>query len=205
MGELIVITGINGCGKSTQIINLLDLLQKNGIDSISMKITKLEDMAEDLLKLKYKTIYQYFDFQKKDSNLHFLNVCISMYSKMEYFIWPQLNNYDYVILDRYLESIFGIAEEYNHGMEIAEIVFKQARKPDKAILLDISTEEAMKRIEKRYETEQRSIGNLNPELLKHMDFYYKNKFKFYDLHIVNGEENRKEVTNQLIQYILYKN
>lgn len=192
MGKMIVLTGIDGCGKTTQIKKLQIFYQGLGIETDSCKLSHFSDTGYKKLRDENRRLFERYE----DKNLRLICTCLSLREKIYKQIIPRLENNVYVFVDRYLESIWGIAREYPNGYEILRVVFDEIIKPDMSILLDVKYSTALSRMRKRNMLFQEEITPLST--LEVMNDYYKNMFDFYPLTVVDGEGSVETVTKRIL-------
>lgn len=196
MGKLVAITGVDGCGKTTQIQRLVEVLNNMGIACGRAKLADIPNPPESIIK-EMASRYS-LDFCGASNRLTF--ECLCMKYKIDTFIAQRKLVYSYLLLDRYLESIFGIAREYKDGGKIVRMLFADTIMPDVAILLDVDLGTAYDRMKRR---DSISTNPVTPhQTLAIMNNYFKNEFNFYKLNIVNGEGEVDTVTERLLYEIL---
>ena len=191
MGKFVVITGVDGCGKTTQICQILKKFQKNGLSCRSIKLASIQGPSYEVVQQKYKKLFMKFS----RDNHRLLFECLSMREKIEKYVIPQIEAYSYLLADRYLESIFGIAREYESGSDIVELVFSNIVKPDLAILLDVDLEIAYQRMINRYIVSNDDVTSKS--VLKIMDSYYKQEFAFYPFTLIDGNGTVHSTTEKI--------
>ena len=117
VGTFIVLTGIDGCGKTTQINRLMDELKKMGLSSLSIKLSTVKLASYEELLEKYD--HEFYKYSKNSHRLLF--ECLSMKEKINQYLVPQINTCSFLFADRYLESIFGISRQYEEGQKIIDL------------------------------------------------------------------------------------
>ncbi len=186
---LVVIEGIDGCGKETQIL----LLREDYPDAKVFKYpTKNFAMLNDYLEKKVEVA-------PKSIFLLFLSDIANEQKKIK----DALEQNQLVILDRYVFST--IAYELN------EILYPQAKKivdgigyikPDKVLLLDISADVSQERKRKqkqldRYEEDKKYLGKVRENFLR----LYDEKFLCENWMKIDGSRSVDEVHAELIKAI----
>ncbi len=144
MGSFIVIDGIDGCGKSTQVTLLEKKLSQRGLvvnvsrwkDSLYIERLYIGDLI--------KRIHEGSVIIPPEARTFLLGADIS--NRLESMIKPWLEKGEIVIGDRYIYKIIaqGIARGLNK--QWLKTVFKFAPEPDLKILLDVPPQIALKRI-----------------------------------------------------------
>ncbi len=198
VGTFIVLTGIDGCGKTTQINRLMDELKKMGLSSLSIKLSTVKLASYEELLEKYD--HEFYKYSKNSHRLLF--ECLSMKEKINQYLVPQINTCSFLFADRYLESIFGISRQYEEGQKIIDYVFDGILKPDIAFLLDTDIQKAYNRMLLRNSISKEEITS--KEVLKIMEHYYKNEFFFYPFTKIDGNGNVGDITEAILYTILNK-
>lgn len=182
--------GIDGSGKTTQAKRLVSYLDSKGVTSKYFKLSDLESIdGKELEKL-----YLPYLSQKQTYSLRLVLAALQMKEKIERIIVPAIHYYDCVVMDRYLESIFGNAEGNQANKYIVGKIFENTKIPDLCIYLDVQVECALDRIKKRNVTE---LVLEKAEKLNYIADYYKNRFREYPYISINGEQPVDEVTKQV--------
>lgn len=197
-GILIVIMGIDGAGKTTLLNNIkrygknISKLKTMSIFDNSIFTKELEDTAEKQNKTRREL------YTSKLRSIVWRNDLIN--NTFSYVV-PELKQGNVVILDRYClcNKIYSSLEE--QGLGHMDRILDVLPKPDLGIYLDVSIEEAIKRIKSRgkeiapYETEEK-LKNLRKKYLNSLPK------EEYPISIVNGNLSEKEVTEQTIKLII---
>ena len=175
MGKLIVIEGLDGSGKSTQLDVLFENLQKNGIDCKSVSFPDYENPSSTLVKMYLKG-----DFGKKpeDVNAYAASVfyTVDRYASYKANWGEYYNNGGTIVSGRYTTSnavhqASKLPEDkwedflsWLYDFEYNKIGIP---KPDKVIFLDMPIEVSQKLLAKRYEGDdtKKDIHESNTEYL----------------------------------------
>lgn len=180
--KLIVLEGIDGCGKSTTIDLLVKKLQNN-YKAAGYKFPNYESptgiMIKDVLYNRTNVIPNNL-FKLYALNRH----------ENRHLLQELLDNNDYVILDRYVlsniiySSVMANIPIQQIEDEFLEFEFDILKLPkwDQVYLLDISMEHLQKIIQERSKTGDQNDTNF--ELLLNLDTQYKNYFKANNYNIV---------------------
>lgn len=140
-GKFLVIEGLDGSGKTTQIQFILAWLKQQGLkvyltDEPS-KIGFKNLIKKQLVGLKRKIDDAFVDalLFTADRRIH-----------LQLEILPALNNHDVVISDRYYHSTF--AYQGTQGLDLSWLIElnRFARKPDLTIIFDVPAEIALERL-----------------------------------------------------------
>lgn len=147
-GKFIVFEGIGGCGKTTQFMKLVDNLKTRGVDVATTREhtrdTPIGSLIERIIK-KYETE----EVEKEALQMLFVADRINHTKRI---ILPMLENVGLnkglLICDRYRDSTTAYAlpsqREYFRNIQKPVTI-----NPDMTILLDLDTEEAVRRIKSR--------------------------------------------------------
>lgn len=141
-GKLVVIEGIDGSGKSTLIANLVTELTKKGYKAIAHQEPGTTEMGIELRKLIKSKI-------PRSKLTEILMFEASRSDTVETVLKADLETYDYVIMDRYIDSTTAYQGYGNQNpLETIAILNEIAIgdvKPDYRILLDVDMETAYNR------------------------------------------------------------
>ncbi|MEM4589914.1 MAG: dTMP kinase [Candidatus Micrarchaeia archaeon] len=189
-GKFIVIEGIDGCGKSTQVNNIAKYLfskDKSNHILITREPTMLSSYGKkvrDLLKKQKNTQKNAAVFTRlyvNDRKFHIKKIVI-----------PAIKEGCIVISDRYKYSTF--AYQLSQGDKLDNLIklHKGLVVPDLVIILDISEEESIKRISDQKDKE---LFEKKEFLRKVRENYLKMKelFSNENIVIIDGERNKDEV------------
>lgn len=186
-GKFIVIEGLNGCGKSTQI-ELLKNFQKVVITKEPTADSPAGRKAREVLSRKKKAgpaeLQKLFS-QDRKHHLH-------------NFIIPNLKQGKTVISDRYFLSSFAFG-----GLDLnMNWLIKLNNKfllPDLIFILKTSPQECLKRIEAR--SGETRIFEEEEKMKKIWGNYEILAKKFKNTHIINGEQPIKKVYKDIVKII----
>jgi dTMP kinase len=194
-GKFIVFEGIDGCGKSTQLKLISSyLFESDKSNHIFLTreptvISKYGDEVRRLLKESSdikKDLKKFTSLYIKDRKFH-----------VKKQILPMLKQGVIVLCDRYKYSTF--AYQLAQGADLNYLLKQHENliKPDLAIILDITAEEAMKRISKN--TTSRDIFEKKQFLEKVRENYLKmpDIFKDENIVIINGKGEKEEVFKKI--------
>lgn len=136
---LIVLEGIDGCGKSTQVSLLVDKLRSIGIDTLKLREPtdgphglRLRSILNEEIQAEHDEILDLF---VKDRKQH-------VSEKIE----PALNNGKTVVMDRYYYSTMAYQSASGFSMEKIRADNSFAPVPTLVLILDISAEDGVKRV-----------------------------------------------------------
>ena len=203
-GKFIVVEGIDGSGKTTQVDNLVEALKKQG-KKVFLTKEPTDEFTGKLIRkilageMKIAPVgFQYLF--AADRAVH--QIEIENYLKKGYFVicdryfWSALV---YGMMDRNID--FDVRKKSNYLLVSFSILsfYNQFMAPDKTFLLKISVREAMKRIVRKnmyqiYETEEKL-----KKLKKGYDWLVKKFPK--EFKIIDGERSVEEVTEEIVSRI----
>ena len=149
-GKFIVIEGIDGCGKTTQIDELSRWLPNSGLIRKDSKLIKTREPGGSLLGKKLRRLILDNDEHNQPSPLaELLLYSADRAEHVSKIISPALNNNDWVISDRFSDSTLAY-QGYGRNINL-EIIKKiesivcQGECPDLTFFLEISPEESIMR------------------------------------------------------------
>ena len=147
-GRFITIDGVEGAGKSTQIDLICSYLQRKGIEVVRTREPGGTDVGE-----KIRSVLLDVDNREMHSDTELLLMFSSRNELIQNKIIPALDNGSWVVSDRFTDASFA----YQGGGRMLDLE-RMAKledwvlgdfQPDLTLLLDISVEEGMTRIEAR--------------------------------------------------------
>jgi len=147
-GRFITIDGVEGAGKSTQIDLICSYLQRKGIKVVRTREPGGTDVGE-----KIRSVLLDVDNQEMHSDTELLLMFSSRNELIQNKIIPALNNGSWVVSDRFTDASFayqggGRMLNLDRIAKLEEWVLGDFQ-PDLTLLLDISVEKGMTRIEAR--------------------------------------------------------
>ena len=178
-GKFIVVEGLDGSGKSAQVDLVIEYLKKNGKDVVVTKepTTDSESGRKVRQALRKEIFVEPFELQAlyvQDRKEHLENKVI-----------PALEAGKFVVSSRYMFSTF--AYGHSDGLNVSELV-KMNEKfllPDLTVIVDVSPESCVKRIEGR--GEPRELFEQIEKLTKVNEIYKKLPAMFGNIEVINGE------------------
>ena len=197
-GILIVVMGIDGAGKTTLINNIkrygknISRLKTMSIFDNSIFTKELEETAE----MQHKTRREVYS-----SRLRSIVWRNDLINNTLTRVVLELEKGNVVILDRYClcNKIYSSLEE--QGLEHMDKLLDILPKPDLGIYLDVSVDEAVKRIKNRgkeiapYETAEK-LKRIREKYLRNLTQ------EKYPIVRVNGNLSEKEVTEETVEHII---
>ena len=147
-GRLIVLEGIDGCGKTTQINHLLNWLPKSGLMPEDAKLYATREPGGTSLGNALRDLLLNPPGEKAPEPLtELLLYAADRAQHISQFIQPKLNNGDWIISDRLSGSTLAY-QGYGRGLNqrtinLLEGIALQGVEPDLTILLNIPVEASL--------------------------------------------------------------
>jgi len=188
-GKFIVVEGLDGSGKSAQIDLLVDYLKQKGKEVVVTKEPTIESEFGLKIKqaLKKEIIVEPPELQKlyvQDRNEHLNNK-----------VMPALKDGKFVVSSRYAFSTF--AYGYSDGLDVDLLVKMNDNflLPDLTIVVDVSPELCIKRIDGRGDPKE--LFEQKEKLERVNEIYKKIPAMFESVVMVNGERSVPEVSKDI--------
>ena len=149
-GKFIVIEGIDGCGKTTQIEEISRWLPTSGLMGENSKLIKTREPGGSLLGKKLRNLILDNNKNNKPSSLaELLLYSADRAEHVSKIIAPELEKQNWVISDRFADSTLAY-QGYGRNINLdiiknIESIVCQGKKPDLTIFLEISAEESVLR------------------------------------------------------------
>ncbi len=204
-GKFIVIEGIDGCGKSTQIDELSKWLPNSGLIKRDSKLITTREPGGSQLGKKLRGLILDKNSNNKPSSLtELLLYSADRAEHVSKIISPALNNNDWVICDRFSDSTLAY-QGYgrNINLEIIkniESIVCQGEYPDLTFFLDISPEESLLR--RKNKTPDR-IESEGIRFLEKVNEGFKQIAKEKNWEVISASQNIKTISNQIKETLLY--
>ena len=190
-GKFIVVEGLDGSGKSSQVDLLVNFLKDNGKDVILTKEPTTDSDAGRTIKqaLKGEIKIDPLELQKlyvQDRKEHLDNKVL-----------PALQQGKFVVSSRYAFSTFAYGSA--DGLDINELIKmnEDFLLPDATIIVDVLPEHCIQRIESRGEPKEL----FEQKLAKVSEVYKRLPEMFKNVSIVNGEKSIPEVFEEIKKLI----
>jgi dTMP kinase len=184
-GKFIVVEGLDGSGKSAQVDLVIDFLKEQGKDVVATKEPTTESESGRKVKqaLRKEIVVEPLELQGlyvQDRKEHLENKVI-----------PALKDGKFVVSSRYAFSTF--AYGYSDGLNVDALVKMNDNflLPDLTIIVDVSPESCIQRIDGRGETKE--LFEQKEKLTKVNEIYKKTSEMFENVVMVNGERSIQEV------------
>ena len=205
-GKFIVLEGIDGCGKTTQINELFNWLPKSGLINKKVNLIKTREPGGSILGREIRDMI----LNKNKSNSPSILTELLLYyadraEHISKIILPALHNGDWIISDRFSGSTLAYQ---GYGREISIDIIKKLEnivcqniKPDITFLLEISPEESILRRKNKVADRIESEGF---EFLKKVN----NGFKLIALEnnweIIKASEDLTSIAQQIQKLLINK-
>ena len=203
-GKFIVIEGIDGCGKTTQIDELSKWLPKSGLIKKDCKLITTREPGGSLLGKKLRGLILDNNESNKPSSLaELLLYSADRAEHVSKIISPALKNNDWVISDRFAASTLAY-QGYgrNINLEIIkniESIVCQGEYPDLTFFLEISPEESISR--RKNEIPDR-IESEGIRFLKKVNEGFKLIAKEKNWKVISASQNIKTISNEIKETLL---
>ncbi len=203
-GKFIVIEGIDGCGKSTQIEELSKWLPNSGLLQKDSKLISTREPGGSLLGKKLRELILENNENNKPSSLaELLLYSADRAEHVSKIIAPALKNNDWVISDRFSDSTLAY-QGYgrNINLEIIqniESIVCQGEYPDITFFLEISPEESILRRQNKIPDRIESEGI---RFLEKVNQGFKLIAKEKNWKIISASQNIKAISNQIKRTLL---
>ena len=203
-GKFIVIEGIDGCGKTTQITELSKWLPISGLMGKNSKLIKTREPGGSLLGKKLRSLILDNETSNRPSSLtELLLYSADRAEHVSKIITPSLNKGDWVISDRFSDSTLAY-QGYgrNINLEIIktiENIVCQGESPDLTFFLEISPEESILR--RKNEIPDR-IESEGIKFLEKVNEGFKVISKEKNWKVISASKNIKTISNQIKDILL---
>ena len=203
-GKFIVIEGIDGCGKTTQIDELSKWLPKSGLMKKGSKLITTREPGGSQLGKKLRSLILDNNENNKPSSLaELLLYSADRAEHVSKIIAPALQNDDWVISDRFSDSTLAY-QGYgrNINLEIIkniESIVCQGEYPDLTFFLEISPEESILR--RKNEIPDR-IESEGIKFLEKVNKGFKLIAKEKNWEVISATQNIQNISNQIKETVL---
>ena len=203
-GKFIVIEGIDGCGKTTQIDELSKWLPSSGLINKKSKLITTREPGGSQLGKKLRGIILDNNANNKPSSLaELLLYSADRAEHVSKIISPALKNNDWVISDRFSDSTLAY-QGYgrNINLEIIkniESIVCQGEYPDLTFFLEISPEESVLR--RKNEIPDR-IESEGLRFLEKVNEGFKLIAKEKNWKVISASQNIQTISNQIKETLL---
>jgi len=203
-GKFIVIEGIDGCGKTTQIDELSKWLPNSGLIKKGSQLITTREPGGSLLGKKIRGMILDNNENNKPSSLtELLLYSADRAEHVSKIIAPALINNDWVISDRFSDSTLAY-QGYGRGINLeiiknVESIVCQGEYPDLTFFLEISPEESILRRKNEIPDRMESEGI---SFLKKVNEGFKLIAKEKNWKVISASQNIKTISNQIKETLL---
>ena len=203
-GKFIVIEGIDGCGKTTQIDQLSKWLPKSGLMAKESKlITTREPGGSSLGKKLRSLILENNEYDKPSSLAELLLYSADRAEHVSKIITPALKNNNWVISDRFSASTLAY-QGYGRNINLElikqiESIVCQEEYPDLTFFLEISPEESILRRKNKIPDRIESEGI---KFLEKVNKGFKLIAKEKKWKVISASQKIENISTQIKQTIL---
>ena len=205
-GKFIVLEGIDGCGKTTQINKLFKWLPNSGLINKNATLIKTREPGGSTLGREIRDMI--LNNSKSNSPSILTELLLYSADRAEHIskiILPALQNGDWIISDRFSGSTLAYQ---GYGREISiDIITKlenivcQNIRPDLTFFLDISPEESILRRKNKVEDRIESEGL---EFLKKVNHGFKLIAQENNWEIIKASEDLNSISQQIQKALINK-
>ena len=203
-GKFIVIEGIDGCGKTTQIDELSKWLPNSGLIKKGSKLIKTREPGASLLGKKLRELILDNNEDNKPSSLaELLLYSADRAEHVSKIISPALNKNNWVISDRFSDSTLAY-QGYGRKIDLEiikkiEAIVCQGEYPDITFFLEISPKESILR--RKNEIPDR-IESEGIRFLEKVNEGFKLIAKEKNWKVISASQNIKTISNQIKETLL---
>ncbi len=205
-GKFIVLEGIDGCGKTTQINELSKWLPKSGLIDKNATLIKTREPGGSILGREIRDMI--LNTNKSNSPSILTELLLYSADRAEHIskiILPALQNGDWIISDRFSGSTLAYQ---GYGREISIDIIKKLEnivchniKPDLTFFLEISPEESIKRRRNKVADRIESEGF---EFLKKVNHGFKLIALENNWEIIKASEDLNSISHQIQTSLINK-
>ena len=205
-GKFIVLEGIDGCGKTTQINELSKWLPSSGLINKNVNLIKTREPGGSTLGKEIRDLI--LNTNKSNSPSSLCELLLYSADRAEHIskvISPALQNGNWIISDRFSGSTLAY-QGYGRGINIdiikkLEYIVCQDMKPDLTFFLEISPEESMLRRKNKVADRIESEGL---EFLKKVNHGFKLIALENDWEIIKASQDINSISQQIQSSLINK-
>ena len=205
-GKFIVLEGIDGCGKTTQINELSKWLPKSGLIDKNVSLIKTREPGGSILGREIRDMI--LNTNKSNSPSILTELLLYSADRAEHIskiIIPALQNGDWIISDRFSGSTLAYQ---GYGREISIDIIKKLEnivcqniKPDLTFFLEISPEESIRRRRNKVADRIESEGF---EFLEKVNHGFKLIALENNWEIIKASEDLNSISHQIQTSLINK-
>jgi len=193
-GKFIVVEGLDGSGKSAQVDLVVEYLKQTGKEVVVTREPTMESEAGRKIKqaLRKEITVEPLELQKlyvQDRKEHLENKVI-----------PALKEGKFVVSSRYAFSTFAYGHLGGADVDLLIKMNEEFLLPDLTIIVDVSPETCVKRIDSR--GEQQELFEQKEKLTKINEIYQKIPSMFENIVMINGENSIVEVFEDIKKEVI---
>ena len=203
-GKFLVLEGIDGCGKTTQIDEIYNWLPNSGLIGKSSKLIKTREPGGSLLGKKLRGLILDNNKNNKPSSLaELLLYSADRAEHVSKIISPALKKGDWVISDRFSDSTLAY-QGYGRNINLdiiknIESIVCQGISPELTIFLEISPEESILRRKNEIPDRLESEGI---EFLRKVNQGFQLIAKEKKWVVISASQNIQNVSKQIKEILL---
>ena len=203
-GKFIVIEGIDGCGKTTQINEISKWLPKSGLMETNSQLITTREPGGSLLGKRIRNLILDNNKTNKPSSLaELLLYSADRAEHVAKIILPAINNKNWVICDRFSDSTLAY-QGYGRNINLdiiknIESIVCQGQSPDLTIFLEISPEESILRRKNKVPDRIESEGI---KFLEKVNKGFRIIAKEKNWTVISASQNIKTISNQIKETVL---
>jgi len=205
-GKFIVIEGIDGCGKTTQIRELSRWLPDSGLMNKNSKLITTREPGGSLLGKKLRTLI--LDNNKNNKPSAIAELLLYSADRAEHvskIISPALKSKDWVLSDRFADSTLAY-QGYGRNINLETIkniesIVCQGETPDLTIFLEISPEESILRRKNEIPDRMESEGI---KFLEKVNNGFRLIAKEKNWKVISASQNIQNISNQIKDILIEK-
>ena len=199
-GKVIGFSGIDGCGKSTQVTYLWRWLDDMGVPALATKVPPTS--ISTFFRLSQRLFGDPFDYHPKiPATLRELAVACDVENHYLHTVEPIARSGTNVIQDRSLLCYESYARAYGADLTWISEIYNMLPKPDIVFFLEVPVYVALERIKKRQFQPLRSDENSGLLESVHKAFLDQAKL-FPRLFVIDGEQDEGEIHSKVRSILL---
>ena len=205
-GKFIVIEGIDGCGKTTQIKKISDWLPYSGLIDENLDVIQTREPGGSPFGKLLREIILNKDLDDSPSSLtELLLYAADRAEHISKIITPQLDKKNWVISDRFSDSTLAY-QGYGRSINIdiikqLEFIACQGEKPDATIFLDIKPEDSLKRRQNKIPDRIEEEGL---KFLKKVNDGFQIIAKEKNWKIISASQDINSISNEIKSFLINK-
>ena len=205
-GKFIVVEGIDGCGKTTQIRELSRWLPDSGLMNKNSKLITTREPGGSQLGKKLRTLI--LDNNKNNKPSAIAELLLYSADRAEHvskIISPALKSKDWVLSDRFADSTLAY-QGYGRNINLETIkniesIVCQGETPDLTIFLEISPEESILRRKNEIPDRMESEGI---KFLEKVNNGFRLIAKEKNWKVISASQNIQSISNQIKDSLIEK-